>query len=116
MAIHRCCRRQQSLHKEMCHEEIHRCSRADLADCDPDAHPDCKPSSRVAVELLIWEQRVLRISRASERFLFAARRICFVSWPSHPCATSLSYHASHRRWLQKTPSAVSSRSVSGPET
>src|SRR2546429_9742075 len=52
----------------MCHEEIHRCPRVDLADRDPDAHPDCERGSRVAVELLIREQRLLRTSRARERF------------------------------------------------
>src|SRR5262245_61681828 len=54
--------------KEMCHEEIHRRSRADLADRDPVAHRDCKRSPRVAVELLIRKQRLLTISGASERF------------------------------------------------
>ena len=54
--------------KEMCHEKIHRRSRVDLADCDPDAHPDCKRSPRIPIELLIREQRLLRTSRASECF------------------------------------------------
>ncbi len=70
MAIRRfCCRKQGqwSHNKEMCHEEIHRCSRVDLTYCDPDAHPDCKRSPRVAVELLIREQRLLTTSRARER-------------------------------------------------
>jgi hypothetical protein len=70
MAIRRCCCRKQgqwSHNKEMCHEEIHRCSRVDLTYCDPDAHPDCKRSPRVAVELLIREQRLLTTSRARER-------------------------------------------------
>src|SRR6266478_8166656 len=53
--------------KEMCHEEIHRRSRADLADRDPVAHRDCKCSPRIPVELLIQQQRLLTISRASER-------------------------------------------------
>src|SRR3984893_7307576 len=52
----------------MCHEEIHHRSRADLADRDPVAHRDCKCSPRVPVELLIRQQRLLTISRASERF------------------------------------------------
>src|SRR5215472_19382841 len=54
--------------KEMCHEEIHRRSRVDLADCDPVAHGDCKRGARVPVEFLVREQRLLTISRASERF------------------------------------------------
>src|ERR1700730_11664639 len=53
--------------KEMCHEEIHRRSRADLADRDPVAHRECKRSPRFPVELLIREQWLLTISRASER-------------------------------------------------
>jgi hypothetical protein len=71
-AIRRCCCRKQGQwphNKEMCHEEIHRCSRVDLTDRDPVAHPDCKCSPRVAVELLIREQRLLTTSRARERFL-----------------------------------------------
>jgi hypothetical protein len=59
--------------KEMCHEELHYRSRIDLADCGPDAHPDCKRSPRVPVELRIREQRLLR-DLASERvFLLAAQ-------------------------------------------
>ena len=54
--------------KEMCHAKIHRCSRIDLADCDPDAHPDCKRSARVTGELLVRKQRLLTTSRANERF------------------------------------------------
>src|SRR5262245_1215004 len=54
--------------KEMCHEEIHRRPRADLADRDPVAYRDCKRSPRVAVEFLVREQRLLTISWASERF------------------------------------------------
>ena len=54
--------------KEMCHEEIDRRSRADLADRDPVAHRDCKRGPRVPVEFLVREQRLLPISRASERF------------------------------------------------
>ena len=54
--------------KEMCHEEIDRRSRADLADRDPVAHRDCKRGPRVPVELLVREQRLLTISWASERF------------------------------------------------
>ena len=49
--------------KEMCHEEIHRRSRVDLADRDPVAHGDCKRGPRVPVELLVREQRLLTISR-----------------------------------------------------
>src|SRR5262245_47447792 len=52
----------------MCHEEIHRRPRLDLADCDPDAHPDCKRSPSVPVELLIRQQLLLTISRLGERF------------------------------------------------
>jgi len=52
----------------MCHEEIHHCSRVDLADRDPVAHRDCKRSSRVPVEPRVREQRLLTISGASERF------------------------------------------------
>jgi len=37
--------------KEMCHEEIHRRSRADLADRDSGAHRDGKRSAGVAVVL-----------------------------------------------------------------
>jgi len=47
--------------KEMCHEEIHRRVRADLADRDPVAHRDCRRSPRVSVELLVREQRLLTI-------------------------------------------------------
>jgi hypothetical protein len=54
--------------KEMCHEELHYRSRIDLADCGSDAHPDCKRSPRVPVELRIREQRLLRTSRASGCF------------------------------------------------
>ena len=54
--------------KEMCHEEIHRRSRVDLADRDPVAHGDCKRGPRVPVELLVRQQRLLTISWASERF------------------------------------------------
>jgi hypothetical protein len=54
--------------KEMCHEDIHRRSRLDLADRDPVAHRDCKRSPRVPVELRVREQRLLTISGASERF------------------------------------------------
>src|SRR6516165_2295229 len=54
--------------KEMCHEEIHRRARADLADRDPVAHRDCKRSPGVPVELLVREQRLLTISWANERF------------------------------------------------
>src|SRR6516164_11855930 len=54
--------------KEMCHEEIHRRSRADLADRDPVAHRDCKRSPRVPVEPGVREQRLLTISGGSERF------------------------------------------------
>src|SRR5215813_12289728 len=54
--------------KEMCHEEIHRRSRVDLADRDPVAHGDCKRGPHVPVEFLVREQRLLTISRASERF------------------------------------------------
>ena len=54
--------------KEMCHAEIHRCSRVGLADCDTDAHPDCKRSPRVTGELLVRRQRLLTNSRANEHF------------------------------------------------
>jgi hypothetical protein len=54
--------------KEMCHEEIHRRSRVDLADRDPVAHGDCKRGPGVPVKLLVRQQRLLTISRASERF------------------------------------------------
>ena len=57
-----------TLNKEMCHEEIHRRSRADLADRDPVAHRDCKRSSGVAVEPGVRKQRLLTIPGASERF------------------------------------------------
>jgi hypothetical protein len=57
----------QRYKEEMCHEEIHRRPRLDLADCDPDAHPDCKRSPRVPVELLIRQQRLLMISALGER-------------------------------------------------
>src|SRR5262249_43751147 len=57
-----------TLNEEMCHEEIHRRSRADLADRDPVAHRDCKRSPRVAVEPGVRKQRLLTISGASERF------------------------------------------------
>src|SRR6476619_4994757 len=53
--------------EEMSHEEIHRRARVDLADCDPDAHPDCKRSPRVPVELLVRRQRLLTNSGRSER-------------------------------------------------
>jgi hypothetical protein len=64
-----CCRKQDNVaSKEMCHEDIHRRSRVDLADRDPVAHRDCKRSPRVPVEFLVREQRLLTISGASERF------------------------------------------------
>ncbi len=64
-----CCRKQDNVaSKEMCHEEIHRRSRVDLADRDPVAHRDCKRSPRVPVELRVRRQRLLTISGASERF------------------------------------------------
>src|SRR6266446_10447789 len=52
----------------MCHEEIHRRPRADLADRDPVAHRDCKRSPRVPVEPRLRQQRLLTISGPSERF------------------------------------------------
>jgi len=52
----------------MCHEEIHRRPRADLADRDPVAHRDCKRSPGVAVEPGVRKQRLLTISAANERF------------------------------------------------
>ena len=79
MAIRRCCCRKQgqwSHNKEMCHEKIHRCSRVDLADRRAVAHPDCKRSPRVAVELLIRKQRLLTTSRARERFRLRLDRTC----------------------------------------
>src|SRR5262245_56334482 len=57
-----------TLNEEMCHEEIHRRSRADLTDRDPVARRDCKRSPRVAVEPGVRKQRLLTISGASERF------------------------------------------------
>jgi hypothetical protein len=57
----------------MCHEEIHRRARLDLADRDPDARPDCKRSPRVPVELFIRQQRLLTISGAERAFRLAAR-------------------------------------------
>src|SRR5215831_9953991 len=51
-----------TLNKEMCHEEIHRRPRADLADRDPIAHRDCKRSPRVPVEPGVREQRLLTMS------------------------------------------------------
>jgi hypothetical protein len=54
--------------KDMCHEDIHRRPRADLADRDPVAHRDCKRSPRVPVEPGVREQRLLTISGARERF------------------------------------------------
>src|SRR5215831_5423366 len=79
-----CCSKPDNVPKEeMCHEEIHHCSRVDLADRDPVAHRDCKRSSRVPVEPRVREQRLLTISGASERFCsrlktwaFAGRLAC----------------------------------------
>src|SRR5215471_10136396 len=51
-----------TLNKEMCHEEIHRRPRADLADRDPVADRDCERSPRVAVEPGVREQRLLTMS------------------------------------------------------
>src|SRR5215471_16726593 len=51
-----------TLNEEMCHEEIHRRSRADLADRDPVAHRDCKRSPRVPVEPGVRKQRLLTMS------------------------------------------------------
>src|SRR5262249_32664963 len=51
-----------TLNKEMCHEEIHRRPRADLADRDPVADRDCERSPRVAVEPDVREQRLLTMS------------------------------------------------------
>src|SRR5262249_25158817 len=42
--------------KEMCHVEILHCSRVGLADCDPDAHPDCKRSPLFAGEFSVRRQ------------------------------------------------------------
>ena len=82
--------------KEMCHEEIHRRSRADLADRDPVAHRDCERSPRVPVELRIREQRLLTISGASERFCsrFKTRhlqggRLALASRPPSCCKINL---------------------------
>ena len=82
--------------KEMCHEEIHRRSRADLADRDPVAHRDCKRSPRVPVEFLVREQRLLTISGASERFCsrFKTRhlqggRLALASRPPSCCKLNL---------------------------
>ena len=64
----------------MCHEEIHRRSRADLADRDPVADRDCKCSPRIPVELLIRQQRLLTISRARERFCSWLKTWHFEIW------------------------------------
>jgi hypothetical protein len=53
--------------EDMCHEEIHRRLRLDIADYDAHAHPDCKRSPGIPVELLIRQQRVLMISARGER-------------------------------------------------
>jgi hypothetical protein len=68
--------------KEMCHEEIHRCSRVDLTDRDPDAHPDCKRSPYVTGELLVRKQRLLTTSPASERFCLRLDRTCIRKPPA----------------------------------
>src|SRR5262249_29451562 len=57
----------------MCHEEIHRRSRVDLADRRPVAHPDRKRSPRVAVEPRIRKQRVLTTLRPKRAFLRSAQ-------------------------------------------
>src|SRR6266849_6287583 len=84
----------------MCHEEIHRRSRADLADRDPVAHRDCKCSPRVPVELLIRRQRLLTISGASERFCsrlttwhLQGGRLALASRPPSCCKVNLADEA-----------------------
>src|SRR6516164_2134337 len=72
-----------TLSKEMCHEEIHRRARADLADRDPVAHRDCKRSPRVAVEPGVREQRLLTMS--GRAFPLAVQDLAF-AWRSHPLA------------------------------
>src|SRR5215813_1547194 len=57
----------------MCHEEIHRRSRVDLADRRPVAHPDRKRSPRVAVEPRIRKQRLLTTLRPKRAFLRSAQ-------------------------------------------
>src|ERR1700730_10411847 len=85
--------------KEMWHEEIHHRSRADLADRDPVAHRDCKCSPRVPVELLIRQQRLLTISRASERFCsrittwHSCGRLAVASRPPSCCKVNLADEA-----------------------
>ena len=61
------------LQKEMCPEEIYRCSRVYLADRHPVAHPDCKRSPCVPGEPRIRRQRLLRTSGAKRAFLLAAQ-------------------------------------------
>src|SRR5262245_18126533 len=70
-----------TLNEEMCHEEIHRRSRADLADRDPVAHGDCKRSPRVAVEPGVRKQRLLTMFGCKRTFLPAARDLAF-AWRS----------------------------------
>src|SRR6516162_9405217 len=77
--------------KEMCHEEIHRRSRVDLADRDPVAHRDCKRGPGVSVELLVRQQRLLTISRASERF----------------CSWLTTWHSRGRRTCTRESAALS---------
>src|SRR6516164_4051783 len=69
-----------TLSKEMCHEEIHRRARADLADRDPVAHRDCKRSPRVAVEPGVREQRLLTMS--GRAFPLAVQDLAFAWRPA----------------------------------
>src|SRR6516164_7966194 len=69
-----------TLSKEMCHEEIHRRPRADLADRDPVAHRDCKRSPRVAVEPGVREQRLLTMS--GRAFPLAVQDLAFAWRPA----------------------------------
>src|SRR5262249_55811050 len=71
--------------KEMCHEEIHGRSRADLADRDPVAHRDCKRSPRVPVEFFVREQRLLTISWGKRAFPFAACDLASLGRPACTC-------------------------------
>jgi hypothetical protein len=85
--------------KEMCHVEILHCSRVGLADCDPDAHPDCKRSPRVTGEFFVRRQRLLTNSRANEHFCSRLNsqdaRLAFARRP--PATTDCGRHKMRNR-------------------
>ena len=93
---------------EMCHEEINRCARVDLADRRPGAHPERKRSPCVAVELRIRRQRVLTSSRPSKCFRLRLNMSCTGQAVLH-CEAA----ASHRTINLADEAILSHRSACG---